>query len=87
MTMTAHRSNDSGETAVLSSSGMTCDGCAITLAKILSRVPGVTDANADPNMGPATVAGGARQEAIIEAVEAAGYGVQWASSSLALRIG
>ncbi len=64
----------------LSISGMTCSGCANTLMRLLSRVPGVEHASVNFVGGSAVVTGTARQEDLIKAVEAAGYGVQIAKN-------
>jgi copper chaperone CopZ len=61
-------------TIELAVSGMTCSGCAGTVTRVLSRVPGVTGAQVDLASGRATVAGTARAEDLIRAVEAAGFG-------------
>ncbi len=58
---------------VLTVSGMTCGGCANTVARILSRVPGVADAKVDFATGRATIRGEAAPAELISAVEAAGY--------------
>lgn len=71
---------DSGP-AVLSISGMTCGGCASTVTRILSRVPGVTDAKVELESGRATVTGNARPQELIAAVEAAGYGAKLAADA------
>lgn len=65
----------------LSISGMTCGGCASTVTRVLSRVPGVESANVDLGNGRAVVAGTARPEDLIRAVEAAGYGAQVSDST------
>lgn len=65
----------------LSISGMTCDGCASTVARILTRVPGVESARVDFANGRAVVAGSARPGDLIGAVEAAGYGAQVSDST------
>ncbi|HUZ73782.1 MAG TPA: heavy metal-associated domain-containing protein [Stellaceae bacterium] len=62
--------------AVLAISGMTCDGCANTVTRVLSRVPGVTGATVDFGSGRATVTGNVRPEDLVAAVQAAGYGAQ-----------
>ncbi|MBV8574436.1 MAG: DUF2924 domain-containing protein [Acetobacteraceae bacterium] len=61
--------------ATLSIPGMTCSGCANTLARILSRVPGVESANVEFDSGRAFVTGTADPKVMIRAVEAAGYEV------------
>lgn len=68
--------NTDGGNVVLSISGMTCGGCAATVTRVLSRVPGVTAAEVDFASGRAVVTGGARPNDLIAAVEAAGYGVR-----------
>jgi copper chaperone CopZ len=66
----------SAKDTTLSISGMTCSGCASTVTRILSRAPGVERAEVDFESGRACVAGTARPEDLIRAVEAAGYGAQ-----------
>ena len=46
--------------STLSISGMTCSGCANTLTRVLSRVPGVEHASVDFPGGRAVVRGTAR---------------------------
>ena len=67
--------NNAGGTT-LSISGMTCSGCVNTLARVLSRVPGVENANVEFDSGRALVTGTADPKVLIRAVEAAGYGAQ-----------
>jgi copper chaperone CopZ len=67
-------------TAVLSIFGMTCDGCVNTVKRILSRVPGVHRAEVELASGRAVVTGEARPEALLTAVQGAGYGAQLATS-------
>lgn len=74
--MDRNASDKPGGTSVLLISGMTCGGCASTVTRVLSRVRGVTDATVDLDSGRATVAGDARAEDLITAVQAAGYGAQ-----------
>ena len=59
---------------VLTVSGMTCGGCANTVTRVLTRVPGVERAEVDLASGLATVTGRATVAAMISAVEAAGFG-------------
>lgn len=54
--------------------GMTCEGCARTVERVLSRVHGVESAAVDFGHGVATVKGAAAPSALVSAVEAAGYG-------------
>ncbi|HUY83616.1 MAG TPA: heavy metal-associated domain-containing protein, partial [Steroidobacteraceae bacterium] len=42
---------------VLTITGMACDGCAGTVTRVLSRVPGVRRAEVDLASGRATVTG------------------------------
>lgn len=65
---------------VLTVSGMTCGGCANTVTRILSRVPGVAEAKVDFATGRATIKGEAPPAVLISAVEAAGYGAKDAGS-------
>jgi Cu+-exporting ATPase len=57
--------------------GMTCASCVARVEKALRRVPGVVEANVNLATESATVAAGAGtpREALIKAVEDAGYGV------------
>lgn len=66
---------DSG-TAVLSISGMTCGGCAKTVMRVLSPVPGGSKVEVDLASARAVAASGARTEDLVGAVETAGYGAQ-----------
>lgn len=66
---------------VLTVSGMTCGGCANTVTRILSRVPGVVEAKVDFASERATIKGEAPPAVLITAVEAAGYGAKDASSA------
>lgn len=59
--------------------GMTCDGCARTIERLLSRVPGVQRVKADFDLGIAVVTGTAEVAKLVGAVEAAGYGASLAS--------
>jgi len=57
--------------------GMTCASCVARVEKALQRVPGVLEANVNLATESATVAAGADtpREALVKAVEEAGYGV------------
>ncbi len=68
--------HETGEALVLSVSGMTCGGCANTLTRVLSRVPGVTRAEVDLASGRAKVLGTARGDELLAAVRRAGYGAE-----------
>jgi copper chaperone CopZ len=69
-------SNASAATVELSVSGMTCDGCANTVTRILLRVPGVTGARVELTAGRASVAGTATAHELVTAVQAAGFGAR-----------
>jgi copper chaperone CopZ len=68
------RKKTSPSSIVLSITGMTCAGCVGAVTRVLSRVPGVSEAKVDLAAGRATVAGIAAPEALVAAVAAAGYG-------------
>ena len=68
---------------VLTINGMTCGGCANTVPRVLSRVPGVEHAEVDLASGRAVVTGRANAEALIGAVEAAGFGGRLAEPAAA----
>jgi copper chaperone CopZ len=75
--MDAPQSHDRGNgSAILSISGMTCSGCAATVTRLLSRVPGVAKAEVDFTTGRAVVTGRAHPENLIAAVRGAGYGAE-----------
>ena len=59
---------------VLAITGMTCGGCVNTVTRVLTRVPGVERAEVDLAGGRAVVTGRASADALIGAVEAAGFG-------------
>jgi copper chaperone len=63
-------------TVELSIRGMTCNGCASTLMRVLSRVAGVSRARVELASGRAFIEGAAREEELIRAVQAAGYDVE-----------
>ncbi|SEH43373.1 Copper chaperone CopZ [Halopenitus malekzadehii] len=56
-------------------SGMACDGCETAVVEALSEVPGVEDATADHEAGIVTVSGNAEAEAVVAAIDDAGYEV------------
>jgi copper chaperone CopZ len=53
--------------------GMHCSGCERTVEDALREVDGVTDAAADREAEQAAVSGTADVDALVEAVEQAGY--------------
>lgn len=67
------KSNPVGEVG-LSVSGMTCDGCARVIQRVLLKINGVSRATVDFATRRAVVDGTARPEELIAAIEAAGYG-------------
>ena len=67
-----------GPTIELAVSGMTCEGCARAVTRVLGNVPGVAAAKVDVAAGRASVTGNARAEALIDAVVAAGYSARLA---------
>jgi copper chaperone len=60
-------------TRTLTIDGMGCEGCADIVENALTDVDGVEDATADHEAGTATVEGDANPDALLEAVEFAGY--------------
>lgn len=65
-----HPAADGVELAI---SGMTCSSCVTALTRALSRVPRVTTVQVDLDAGRARVEGSASPEALIAAVQRAGY--------------
>ena len=65
----------------LAVTGMTCAGCARTVERVMSKVPGVTSAAVDFELGIAIVNGTVETSSLIAAVEAAGYGASIAEES------
>lgn len=53
--------------------GMSCEHCEQTVQEALEGVPGVQDAEADRESAQATVNGDADVDALVAAVEDAGY--------------
>ena len=77
--MDANQSNTSGAANVkLTISRMTCSGCANTVKRVLSRVPGAVGVEVDLDEGAASVQGTAGGAALVAAVVAAGYDAQLA---------
>jgi copper chaperone CopZ len=65
----------------LAVTGMTCDGCARTVERVLSRVPGVSSAKVDFDLGRAIVSGSTAPSELITAIENAGYGATEAGAT------
>ena len=61
---------------VLVVSGMTCGGCVKSVERALLRVPGVERALVDLSAGHAVIEGIASTEALVNAVQEAGYEVR-----------
>ena len=74
--MTAPSPKDLPAMTVLAVSGMACDGCASTVARVLSAVPGVVDAQVDLDAGRATITGTALPATLIAALVSASYGAE-----------
>jgi copper chaperone len=72
--MADESSNAADGPVVLAVSGMTCGGCAGTVARVLAAVPGVAGTRVDLSEGRATVAGTARLQDLVRALQAAGFG-------------
>ncbi|ONF42221.1 copper-translocating P-type ATPase [Marinobacter lutaoensis] len=65
-----------GEPLALAVSGATCASCVHTIERALRSVPGVRDAHMNLADQVATVTGDAEPEALVSAVEGAGYGAE-----------
>lgn len=63
---------------MLAVTGMTCSACARVVTNALSRVPGAEGVEVYLNAGRAVIGGAARPEALVAAVEKAGYGARLA---------
>lgn len=63
---------------VLAVTGMTCATCVRVVTNALARVPGAAGVEVDLNDGRAVVSGTAHPEALVAAVEKAGYDAQLA---------
>lgn len=60
-------------TTTLTVEGMSCAHCEQSVADALSDVTGVTDVHVDREAESATVEGDADEDALVAAVDAAGY--------------
>ncbi|HAH66521.1 MAG TPA: hypothetical protein DCL72_13855 [Rhizobiales bacterium] len=72
--MTMNASDSTPDPVALKVSGMTCEGCARTIERVLSRVAGVESAKVDFDLGIGIVRGTAGATELISAVVQAGYG-------------
>jgi len=64
------------EARMIAITGMTCNGCAAAVTRVLSRVPGVAKVEVDLAGARAAVAGTADPQDLLQAVAAAGYGAR-----------
>ncbi|MEO9524564.1 heavy metal translocating P-type ATPase [Marinobacter alexandrii] len=72
----ATTSTDNDDQVALSVSGATCASCVSTIEKALNSVPGVTGAHMNLADNTATASGKADPQALVRAVETAGYGAR-----------
>ena len=78
--MSTISASDLTKSVELSIEGMTCGGCATTVRRIVSRIPGVTGVHVDLSGSRATVEGAVRPEELVRAVRESGYGAELANS-------
>lgn len=69
-----HKSTDNRDQVVLSVTGATCASCVNTIEKALMSVPGVHHSHMNLADNTATASGNADPQALVDAVESAGYG-------------
>ncbi|KLU60865.1 copper chaperone CopZ [Peptococcaceae bacterium CEB3] len=67
--------SDSGSKTVLRVEGMTCMHCKMSVEKALASVHGVASASVDLTRKEAVISGSAARDALVKAVENAGYSV------------
>jgi P-type Cu+ transporter len=72
--MTMNASVSTPDPVALKVSGMTCESCARTIERVLSRVAGVESAKVDFDLRIGIVRGTAGATELISAVVQAGYG-------------
>ena len=72
------------EATTLEIDGMTCASCVLRVEKALAAVPGVTTASVNLATERATVTGNAAPEALVQAVEKAGYDIRPGVTELAV---
>jgi len=65
-----------GDAVVLAVTGATCASCVNSIEKALMSVPGVTHAHMNLADNTATASGGVDSQALVNAVESAGYGAR-----------
>ena len=69
-------SSPTGTPVRLAIAGMTCDGCANAVTRVLARVPGAATVQVHLATGSAEVDGSADSDALLAAVRKAGYGAE-----------
>ena len=67
------RGSGVGSGAALTITGMSCGGCVGAVKRLLSKVPGVSGVDVDLGAGRALVAGTARAEDLVAALQGTGY--------------
>jgi copper chaperone CopZ len=67
------RRNGVGSGAALTITGMSCGGRVGAVKRLLSKVPGVSGVDVDLGAGRALVAGTARAEDLVAALQGTGY--------------
>jgi copper chaperone CopZ len=70
------RSNGVGSRVALAITGMSCGGCVGAVKRLLSKVAGVSGVDVDLGAGRALVAGTARPEDLVAALQGTGYGAR-----------
>jgi copper chaperone CopZ len=81
--MTSHAEPSMMSPTALAVGGMTCEGCARTIERVLSRVPGVKSATVDFDLGIAIVNGSAAPSELAAAIARAGYSASLAEAGAA----
>lgn len=71
--MSTHESKQPQGGTALAIEGMKCGGCVANVKRALAAVPGVADVDVDLRAKRATVQGSASTNALVAAVQAAGY--------------
>lgn len=75
MNAQAMGASDAGPKTVLKIEGMTCMHCKMSVEKALKSVQGVASASVDLMSKEAVISGSVERQALVEAVETAGYSV------------
>lgn len=79
--MDIHTETSALKPTTLAVTGMTCEGCARTVERVLSRVSGVKSATVDFDLGIAIVNSFATPSQLVAAVASAGYGASIADEN------